>query len=298
NAVHAGDPALQSQPRKFGLVYLSNNAEAERVEAQFEKGLADNGVTLAEKVAYKSPVDLQTDAPQLIAKLKSAGVTSVIFAGDPVAPGPLTVAATGQEYFPEWIITGSPLTDTTAFGRTYDQRQWAHAFGVSGGAAPVDPTKSGSLFLYNWFFGQAPPAPTGAPTRVIEPALFYAVIQGLGPNLTAQGFQDALFAAPPTTRALTQPSLSYGDKGIWPKTDYMGVDDATEVWWNADATGSDEIQRSGKGMWEFVDGGKRYLPGEWPSHPSTAFDPAGAVTVYPEPPSSEQVPTYPSPAAK
>lgn len=298
DAEHAGDPAMQTQPRKFGLIYLTTNSESERVEANFEKNLDDNGVQLAEKVAYKSPVDLQTDAPQLIAKLKAAGVTSVIFSGDPVAPGPLTVAATGQEYFPEWILTGAALTDTTAFARTYDQKQWAHAFGVSQLAARVDPQKSGTLYLYRWFFGADPPAPTGSPTRVVEPALFYAVVQGLGPNLTAQGFQDALFAAPPTPRALTQPSLSYGNKGIWPETDYMGVDDATEVWWNPDATGADEIQRNGKGMYEYVAGGQRYLPGEWPDTPTTAFQPEGAVTVYPEPPSSEQVPTYPSPAAK
>ena len=57
-------------------------------------------------LAYQSPDQLQTDAPGLIAKLKSAGVTSVIFIGDPVAPRPLTKAATGQNYFPEWIVTG------------------------------------------------------------------------------------------------------------------------------------------------------------------------------------------------
>ena len=298
NAEHAGDPALQGQPRKFGLIYLTTNAESERVEQLFEKDLGDNGVQLAEKVAYKSPVDLQTDAPQLIAKLKAAGVTSVIFSGDPVAPGPLTVAATGQEYFPEWILTGAALTDTTAFARTYDQKQWAHAFGVSQLAARVDPQTSGTLYLYRWFFGQEPPAPTGSPTRVVEPALFYAVLQGVGPSLSAQSFQDALFAAPPTARALTQPSLSYGNKNIWPETDYMGVDDATEIWWNPDATGLDEIQRNGKGMYEYVAGGKRYLPGEWPAEPTTAFNPDGAVTIYTEPPSSEAVPTYPSPAAK
>ena len=53
------------------------------------------------------PTKLQTDAPGLIAKLKAAGDTSVIFVGDPVAPGPITKAATGQDYFPEWIVTGS-----------------------------------------------------------------------------------------------------------------------------------------------------------------------------------------------
>jgi hypothetical protein len=296
NAEHAGDPAMQGQKRKFGLIYLTTNAESERVEGVFEKSLSDQGVTLAEKVAYKSPVDLQSGAAQLIAKLKSAGVTSVIFSGDPVAPGPLTVAATGQEYFPEWIVTGSPLTDTTAFARTYDQKQWAHAFGVSQLSARVSPQSSGYLYLYRWFFGTEPPAKTGSPTRVIEPALFYAVIQGMGPHVDAQTFQDALFAADATPRSLTQPSLSYGNKGIWPQTDYLGVDDATEVWWNPTATGLDEIQRQGTGMYEYVAGGKRYLPGEWPSSPTTAFNPDGAVTMYDQPPGNEMVPTYPSPS--
>ena len=43
----------------------------------------------------------------------------------------LTKAATEQNYFPEWVITGTVLTDTTALGRLYDQKQWAHAFGLS-----------------------------------------------------------------------------------------------------------------------------------------------------------------------
>ena len=33
--------------------------------------------------------------------------------------------ATNQGYYPEWIITGSGLSDTTAAGRLYDQTQWA-----------------------------------------------------------------------------------------------------------------------------------------------------------------------------
>jgi hypothetical protein len=48
-------------------------------------------------------------------------------------------------------------------------------------------------------------------------------------------------------------------------------------------------------MWAFVDGGKRYLPGEWPAE-SRLFDPDGAVTLYAEPPPGEAPPTYPSPA--
>ena len=296
NAEHAGDPAMQGQPRKFGMVYLSSSADSERVSDAFVKNLGDNGITLAERVAYKSPVDLQTDSSGVIAKLKSAGVTSVLFVGDPVAPQPLTAAATGQDYFPEWIITGSALTDTAAFARTYDQKQWAHAFGVSFGAARNNPDTSGTKFLYRWYFGRDAPSQQAAATSVINPALLFPVLQGMGPTVTAQDFKDALFAAPPTTRAITQPSLSYGNKGYWPRPDYSGVDDATEVWWNPAISGRDEIERQGQGLYEYVNGGTRYLPGEWPTETSRAFNPDGAVAIYEQPPASEQVPSYPSPA--
>ncbi|MCU1389839.1 MAG: hypothetical protein JWL72_3177 [Ilumatobacteraceae bacterium] len=48
-------------------------------------------------------------------------------------------------------------------------------------------------------------------------------------------------------------------------------------------------------MYEFVDGGKRYLPGAWPTDDKT-FDPTGAVTIYTTPPPGESAPSYPSPA--
>jgi hypothetical protein len=296
NAEHAGDPALASQPRKFGLIYISTSEQSEAVADRLETQLGENGVELAERLAYQSPVELQNDAPGLIAKLKASGVTSVLFSGDPVAPQPLTVAATGQEYFPEWVMMGAALTDTSAFARTYDQRQWEHAFGISFGAARNDPEANGSQFLYEWYFGREAPSETAAATSVINPALFFPVLQGMGPRVTAQDFQDALFAGDPTTRALTQPSLSYGEKGIWPQPDFSGVDDATEVWWDPTTSGPDEIQRNGQGMYQFVDGGKRYLPREWPSGPTKAFVREGAVSLYTEPPPSEVHPTYPSPA--
>ena len=97
---------------------------------------------------------LQATATNIISKLKDAGVTSVFFAGDPVAPRELTREATAQDYFPEWVIAPSTLVDTAAFGRTYDQEQWAHAFGVSTGAARGNPDNQGPAFLYKWFFGE------------------------------------------------------------------------------------------------------------------------------------------------
>jgi hypothetical protein len=295
DAVFAGERDFTTRKRKFGLVDLVNNADSAQLLKDWQQSLSKAGVGVSQYVTYASPVDLQTGAPALIAKLKDAGVTSVIFSGDPIAPQALTRAATSQGYFPEWIISGSVLSDTAAFGRTYDQRQWAHAFGVSFGAARTGVT--GAITLYRWYLGQDPPDLTAAATSVVDPALFYPVIQGLGPDLTAQNFQTALFAGTPTPRAITQPSLSWGNKGIWPQTDFGGVDDATEVWWNPSISGPDELGRQGAGLYEYVGGGTRYLPGQWPTEPTKAFQKGGAVAIYTTPPASEQVPSYPSPAA-
>ena len=295
-AEFAGDD-LADQERRFGLVYLDSIENSDEALDTFEERLDEQGITLAEEVAYDSPVTLQTSAPNVIAKLKDAGVTSVIFVGDPVAPRELTREATAQDYFPEWIITpASVLVDTNVFARTYDQEQWAHAMGVITGAAKTDPSTQGSAFLYEWYFGEEPPADDTVALLSAQLNTFYNVVQGVGPNLTRQSFRDAIFAGQPTPSAVTQPSLSWGDKGIWPGTDWLGIDDTTLVWWNPDAEGPDERGDVAAGMYEFVDGGVRYLPDEWPDEALGLFDPDGAVTIYEEPPESEAPPEYPSPA--
>src|SRR5690606_37532989 len=113
-----------------------------------------------------------------------------------------------------------------------------------------------------------------------------------GPNLTHETIKQALFSGAQTRSAISQPSLSWGDHGIWPEADYVGIDDATLIWWDPTATGPDEIRKQGTGMYQFVDGGKRYLPGTWPSE-DKFFVPDGAVTIYDVPPPGEAPPTYP-----
>ena len=120
----------------------------------------------------------------------------------------------------------------------------------------------------------------------------------MGPDVTPQNFKDALFAANATPSAVSQPSLSWGDKGFWPYDDYQGIDDATELWWDPTATGPDEIQRNGTGMYRYVDGGKRYLPGQWPDTDPKLFVMDGSVDIYRTPPPGEAAPTYPSPAGQ
>ena len=296
NATHAGDEFVNT-PRKFGLLYIESSKAAKDLADNFEKGMADAGAPLAERVAYQlDPGSLQTQASQAIAKFKAAGVTTVVFSGDPVAPREFTKEATAQGYSPEWYIGNSALVDLNAFARTYDQDQWKHAFGYTYLAGRVSPEISGYYALYKWYTGTEPPAKDTIGIFAPYPAVFYAVLQGVGPNLTSQSWRDALFSNPPTTSAISQPSLSWGDSHkIWPDTDYQGIDDATLIWWDPTASGPDEIRKQGQGMYQFVDGGKRYLPGEYPTE-DKFFNPDGAITIYTVPPPGEAPPTYPSPA--
>jgi hypothetical protein len=309
-AKFAGDPALQTQNRVFGHLFITTTGGTEQQNAdKLRDKLSANGVNLGPRIPYTlEPARLQEQATSVISQLKQAGVTSVIFQGDPVAPGAFTQEATSQNYFPEWIVGPSALVDTTAFGRTYDQRQWAHAFGISALTARIDPQVSDAFNLYKWFNGTTPPAIDTAGVLWPQPALFYAALQAAGPKLNADTFRAGLFSLSGATGKVTTQTITYGKHGYWPdgsqpetcKTappcdDYNGIDDYTEFWWDVSGSGPDEIRKDGTGIIQYSEGGKRFLPGQWT--PDThAFDKNGAVAIYQTPPPGEGAKNYPSPA--
>ena len=292
-AAYAGD-ALRGRPRKFGFIYLEGPTASPEPRERFLATLKnDYGVEFAESASFDDPISLAGKAREILARFKGAGVTTILYAGDPLAPQTLTRNATEQGYFPEWVITGSGLVDTTIFGRTYDQAQWAHAFGPSNLFARVSPSVAGSGFLYRWYFdGQDPPAQQSA---LVLPSLqlLYGVLQGAGTDLTHEMFRRVIFAADIIRSTVISPQISWGERGIWPGVDYAGLDDQTEVWWNPSATGEDEIGNQGTGMWSYADGGRRYLPGQWPDSAPTLFGTGtNDVTLYDQLPPGITLPTY------
>ncbi len=288
-----GGDQVRDQERRFGLIYLSTGPQSELLREQLEATLADEYDTeFADVTSFTDPIALAAQAREVLSRMKSKGVTTILYAGDPLAPQTLTENATAQDYYPEWVITGTALVDTSIFGRTYDQSQWRHAFGPSNLFARVSPAVSGSAFLYNWYFGEAPPARTSAALVLPNLQFFYSVLQGIGPELTHERFRDVIFNAAIIPGSVLSPQISWGERGIWPGVDYGGVDDQTEVWWDADADGVDEAGRDGTGLWSYSQGGERYLPGEWPDAPPDAFDPDTSVTVYDELPDGITRPDY------
>jgi hypothetical protein len=275
-------PALRDKERVFGVVHFEQDPPV-------FNAIAESADEVGSTLGYESEVTetYSLDIPKLperaaaiIAKMKASGVTSILFLGDPIMPASLTAAAAAQGYEPEWIVTGTVLTDTTAFGRTYDQSQWAHAFGLSNLAGRVPQEKQEAYRLHEWYFGEPPAAKLNS--GVIYPPLFMLLlgIHLAGPNLTPATFRDGMFNYPPSGGGPTTPQISFGDHGYFADPDYFTIDDAAEIWWDADLSGPDEQGRNGTGMWSYAQRGKRYLPGKMPVAPADVFGTKDVITVF------------------
>jgi hypothetical protein len=296
-AEFAGDPALRTRKRKFGVVRFDESfAGLDQAGEQFVKLLRKRGAPLVADIPYELDLaQAQENARNMIAKLKDAKVTTVVFGGDPVTPASLTAEATAQNFFPEWVVLGAAYTDTSLFGRSYDKQQWKNAFGVSTLPTPTVPEADQLYTILVWQSGKGPAAKTFK-VLVQAPLIFYTALHLAGPTLTAQTFRDGLFRFPSGPTHPTQLHISWGDHDIWPRTDFFGSDDATQIWWNPDATGVDEVGNEGTGMWEYAQGGKRYLPGQWPEGEPPIFDASTSVTQFDSLPPADRPPSYPSPA--
>lgn len=299
-AEFAGDEAMHDQERVFGWIQAETETDEykERNDA-FEEQLAEeyDGEVATRFTYLFDPAQGADIATTAIARMKEAGVTTVIISTDPLLPANITREATAQNYFPEWVIGPSVLADTTIFGRTFDQEQWSHAIGLGLTTARAERELGDSYIVYEWYYGEEPPVNSQA-VLAPSPARLALGIHLAGPNLTPESFERGLFRAPRGDSGLTYTRDSWGD-GVWPDTDRNSSDDATAIWWDPDATGKSESGKEGTGMLVYVDGGRRYLPGEWPTDPIPWFDDEGAVGIYTERPDAP--PDYPpwpgSPAA-
>jgi len=293
-AEYAGDESMHTKERVFGFIHVVSSDSSQELEDRFTGILRDEYNTeFAAIQTYGLPTELAGSGKDIITRMKEAGVTTVVFSGDPLAPQTLTKIATEQEYFPEWVLGQSTLVDTAVFSRTYDQRQWAHAFGASGLFARTAPGTAGPGFLYQWYFGQEAPAVSTVPLIAGPLQVIFGALQGVGPAVSHEAFKQVLFASPILPSTPITPQVSFGNRGFFPDPDYAALDDQTEIWWDAEATGKDELKKDGSGMWRYVDGGKRVLPGEWDADAeSKLFEEEGSVIIYEDAPKGSELPEY------
>jgi hypothetical protein len=299
-AQYAGDPAFKTKTRTFAL--LSYDTPDGRYKASWDnmvKQLKDSGIPLLlHKNYFLDITQLAQTGHDVAVALKQANATDVIFTGDPIMPRFFTQEATAQNYRPEWIMAGTVLADTSVFGRTFDQSQWAHAFGLQLTPTRVVQSKNQAYTVHQWYFGTKPPTDKSYAITFGDVKLFFDGVQSAGPKLTPENFRAGMYAiAPPDNAASSKATFAtYGDHGFWSGNDPNGLDNAGLLWWNPNARGEDETGVVGNGMYELVDGGTRYPGGNWPDTPAKLFDTTGAVTIYNDLPPDLTPKKYPTPA--
>lgn len=263
------NPAVNGQTRRYGIIYpVTNQDGSPSIYAgtadDLQKRLARFGIPVAVKIGYSLDINQsQTQATNITAQFRAAHVTTEICLCDPVSPIFDTHANTAQGYYPEILVSGYQFTDVDQFGRLYDPAQMVHAFGVSTLPEPEDPASSAYYQVYRAVDPSSTPPTVG---QLVFPQLemIYLALELAGPNLTTKSFADAMFSERLASNAPQNPTF-----GFTP-TDYGGIQDAREVWWDPKALGVDGI----KGTYEAVDGGYGFLVGHWPMTPSEVFNPA------------------------
>jgi hypothetical protein len=305
----AGDPDFQQQTRKFGLLYTVSPTSGNDIDLDgFKAELAEHGVPkLAGQVAYTVPADsaqasaaAQEQAPLIIAKMKDAGVTSIILMGSSTIVAPMTKAATANDYQPEWLMTGWAYQELSLFAAQYDQDQWAHAFGMSW-FAPFATDQRGAVTAENvldWYWGtnKGTTASGGMP-------VVYWLNQGIqlaGPKLTPKSFRDGQFAQPGSGGAfqdqVTTQGNKVGDLGLgYPEYSLLGPKDFALVWWDPSAKGLGNILGSEQtGNYQYLDGGKRYTLETWKKGEPKFFEKLPSTVVYyTQSPAKDVPPQYP-----
>jgi hypothetical protein len=221
----AGDPAMRTKPRKIAIIAPENKEYQICVRQGVEEGRKLGVETLT--LSYQLDLgNLGKAAENLLNRLQAEQITSVACACDPLLPRNLTEAATKAGYRPEWLITGTALTDSDIVGQLYDQQQWAHAFGISALGQQVATKESQAYKAFKSV------RPDQEPVDSVETIYFqlYLLAVGLqmaGPNLSPETFEKGMFAYPEHT----------GPGGSWKfgPGKYTPQTTATAMWWDADS---------------------------------------------------------------
>jgi hypothetical protein len=280
----AGDEFLPTQgfknkTRTFGLIYLVGqkgvvDPEGKRFRDVLVEEMAKYGVKISAEFAYTYDPSDAGPINAMITTMKSAGITTVMMWVDPLYPILITRQATNQQYFPEWFITGSGLSDTSAAGRQYDAQQWRHAFGIT--PLWVTWTEVAQSAGYREFHHGMPgmkPGDEGVLVAIYRDPVqtLFTGIQLAGPNLTADTFAQGMLNYPRTGGRPAAP-LVFRTRA-YP----TGIKDFAEVYYDINAQGKDERGEQGSGLVMKSNGGKRYMSGQWPAGIAQVFTDANGT---------------------
>lgn len=269
-AAHSANPLDREATRKFGVVVANNRSSRSEVDlAGFDRELARCGGSAAR---------VKTTTSASMGTLRQAGVTSVIcicFISDmTVPPSGAMHSASQQGWFPEWIVSSYQTMDEQIYFKEFaPKEQLSQLFGIR--FLPRDV----AIRDDPWFWAASEgdpserwddPSKSGMQSQRVfyereyrSLLLLASGIQLAGPRLTpetfAVGLNKAIFPNPDYPTNPGKVSFSGGSHAM--------TTDGAEHWWSN--TARSPYSAEGSGAWCYLDRGRRYVLGAWP----TAGDP-------------------------
>jgi hypothetical protein len=292
------DGDLKDKPRKLGLVIRDSLPQ----DIFLDELEAFDDAKPAETLTYRlvnpaqgilgDPAQSQEQAPVMIAKLKSSGVTSVMLYTDVQMTVALFAEATKQNYFPEWINTGLWYSTVPFFYPQYDAVQLTNVFGMDITGGPFVEAGTGTnISLYQWYWGD-----TGNPANTITRAqavtVFRALfggIHGAGPELTPDSFRAGLFASFPHDQCNCHGVLNGYGKDLYRWDDLSMQDDGALYFVDPTVVNSFGTQ----GAPRYLNDGKRYTIGDLPEGEQPFFVNTNAAASFRGTPEVDKIPAYP-----
>jgi hypothetical protein len=253
NADHAGGN-LKGKPRVFGTLAPENSWYQESVD-NAEQVVKDAGQQPGYRRAYVLDLGTMSDqATRIIADFKDRGITTILCGCDPIIPVFLSGVANREQYYPEFIIVGTALTDADIVGQLWNQNFASHAFGVSPLDGFVPPTQTIAYAAYK-------------SVRDDEPAfsvdlIYYQMyelaigLQMAGPDLNPATFEAGMFNYPAKS----------GPFGLWDfgPGDRTAANDVREIYWDA---GAISTFNGKQGAYIGANDGARFQRGQIPKAP-------------------------------
>ncbi|MHB8318923.1 MAG: type 1 periplasmic-binding domain-containing protein [Acidimicrobiales bacterium] len=236
---------LNGRKRVFGFIGYGNSEQQACNQEIVSQLKSRYGITVSPVITMAlNGNELQNEAATAIAKLKSAGVTTILCSTcDFITPIYLTKAADTQGYYPEWIQTDL-LDSLTAL---QSSAQLAHTEGFGSQVLPKQATEA-----YHAFKLGAPPGEHIIPSfsYVYEPLLmFFDALQAAGPDLTPATFQKGFRSLPPSTPGGMYGGWAFNSNSFDPNASY-----SMAAWSNTAVNAVDGI----RGSWVNCNNGSLY----------------------------------------
>ncbi|HXY92484.1 MAG TPA: hypothetical protein VEP49_08420 [Acidimicrobiia bacterium] len=294
-----------NKTRVFGDVHPESSIDWE----YFQDTAKKEGLKLANgaDLTYREPLDTsqttaenQEDAPVIVAKLKSTGVTTVLLFTSFSMNEQILPAADKLDYHPEWVFTGMGAQDIEITARILQglaPDQMKHVFGLGDLPLYVAGISDPQVNWFDWYWGKNQGVYSAGTVGTLY--LVNAGVSLAGPRLTPQTFQQGLFSMPLFGGAASNQVQSFmfgmGPSPGLPYNEYsqVGLDYAV-MWWNPTETGKGKILfDEGTGRFMYPNTAKRYAAGQWPKGEPKLFDPSNSISQFNSLPASDAVPNYP-----